>query len=163
VDDARFFAGLRPELAELARQHRAGCVAAQLHTAWGQDGGWRSPAAQQRLYEQGRKLTPTGWVVVDARKVVTNATAATGPHCRGAAYDLWLLFGRNGEQHLRLATMDPKDGWTPQEIEQQTTLWAAVVRIGTRPGLVAGAHFPRLKDFPHVELARWRDLPMKWS
>jgi hypothetical protein len=159
MDDTAFFAGLRPELATLARKHRDACRAAHLHVQF--ESGYRAPAVQDALYRHGRQLTEHGWVVVDPHAVVTNATADRSPHCRGAAYDLWLLFGHAGEDHLRNATMDPKDGWGPAEIEQQTTLWGAVVRIGTELGLVAGASWPRLRDFPHFEIKGWRELPLK--
>lgn len=161
MDDATFLAGELPELTRLALLHRAGCGAAHLHTAFGEDGGYRTPAMQLRLWKRGRELTPTGWIITDPRKVATHALPAKAPHCRGAAYDLWLMFGHTGEDHLRRATMDPKDGWSAKEIETQTILWAAVVRIGTELGLVAGANWPHLKDFSHFELANWRDLPMK--
>jgi hypothetical protein len=160
VTDDDFYAGLLPELAALAKEHKAKCEAAKLHVQFSGDGGYRPPSVQTRLYRQGRELTPTGWVVVDEKKVVTNATAAHAPHCRRAAYDLWLLFGKPKEGHLRLATMDPKDGWTSAEIEQQTILWGAVVRIGAELGLEPGAHWPKLKDWPHFQLPDWRSFPM---
>jgi hypothetical protein len=123
--------------------------------------GTRSPQEQMTEFAKGRRLDPTGiWVVVDERLVVTRALPSEAPHCRAAAYDLWLLFGKPGEQHLRLATMDPKDGWTPAEIEQQTTLWGALVRIGGELGMEAGAHWPKLKDWPHFERPDWRSLPV---
>src|SRR6266403_3022928 len=68
--------------------------------------GARTWTEQVEKYEIGRKRTPAGWVVVDRRAVVTDALPLDAPHCRAAAYDLWLLFGKPGEGHKRLATMD---------------------------------------------------------
>lgn len=121
--------------------------------------GYRTWGEQIEEYQKGREMTPKGWAVVDRREVRTDALPDRDPHCRRAAYDLWLLFGRHGEGHWRLATMDPKDGWSASEIEQQTTLWGALVRVGADLGMVCGAHWPKLKDWPHFERPDWRSLP----
>lgn len=122
--------------------------------------GARTWDEQMIEWAKGRNKLPNGsWEVVDRRKVSTDALPLKAPHCRRAAYDLWLLFGKSGEGHMRLATMDPRDGWTPSEIEQQTTLWGALVRIGGELGMECGAHWPKLKDWPHFERPDWRNLP----
>lgn len=122
--------------------------------------GARTWGEQMEKYAIGRKRSSRGWVVTDRREIVTDALPDEAPHCRAAAYDLWLLFGKAGGGHWRRATMDPEDGWTSAEIERQIILWAAVVRVGTDLGLVAGAHFKKLKDWPHFERPDWRTLPM---
>ena len=142
---------------ERCEKHIACAKAAGLHTIV--TAGFRTWEEQIDEYRKGRAQTPEGWKIVDERAVRTRALPMDAPHCRRAAYDLWLLFGHSGEQHLRLATMDPHDGWTPAEIELQTTLWGALVRIGAELGLVCGAHWPKLKDWPHFERPDWRDLP----
>lgn len=122
--------------------------------------GYRTWSDQIKEYAKGRAMTAKGWEVVDEQAVRTRALPDRDPHCRRAAYDLWLLDGHSGQGHWRLATMDPNDGWTPQEIERQTILWAALVRIGSELGMVCGANWPKLKDWPHFERPDWRDLPV---
>jgi hypothetical protein len=138
-------------------QHIAIAKAAGLHTLV--TAGYRTWREQIEEYRKGRAMTAGGWVVVDERAVTTRALPGRAPHCRRAAYDLWLLFGKDGQGHWRRATMDPKDGWTSAEIERQTILWAALVRIGTDLGMVCGANWPKLKDWPHFERPDWRELP----
>lgn len=140
-------------------QHQAIARDAGLHTVV--SAGARTWAEQMVEYRKGRQeVNHSGiWQVVDERLVVTRALPSKAPHCRRAAYDLWLLHGKPGEAHWRFATMDPKDGWTHAEIEQQTTLWGALVRIGGELGMECGAHWPKLKDWPHFERPDWRTLP----
>lgn len=138
-------------------QHVAVARDAGLHTVV--TAGGRTWQEQLGEYAKGRRQTPHGWEVVDPHAIVTWGLPKDAPHCRRAAYDLWLLFGKPREPHWRLATMDPKDGWTSAEIEQQTTLWGALIRIGADLGLTCGAHWAKIKDWPHFERPDWRSLP----
>lgn len=140
----------------LQHGHEAGLLG--LHTLV--TAGARTWDEQMIEWAKGRHKLPNGsWEVVDRREVSTDALPLKAPHCRKAAYDMWLLFGRRGEGHWRLATMDPKDGWTSAEVEQQIILWAALVRIGTDLGMECGAHWPKLKDWPHFQRPDWKTLP----
>lgn len=154
---------LEPTTRAKCIEHQARAQKIGLHTLV--TSGARSWSEQLDEYSKGRARTAEGWIVVDERQVVTRALPDRDPHVRAAAYDLWLLFPWRertpaGAVEYRLATMDPKDGWTSPEIEQQTTLWGALIRIGTELELVAGAHWPKLKDWPHFELPNWRALPL---
>jgi hypothetical protein len=148
---------LEPFTKAKCEEHRRIATSIGLHTLVTE--GARTWGEQMERYAIGRARTSRGWIVTSRRDVVTDALPDHAPHCRAAAYDLWLLFGHAGEGHLRLATMDPKDGWSSAEIEQQITLWGALVRIGTELGMECGAHWPKLKDWPHFERPDWRDLP----
>lgn len=122
--------------------------------------GARTVAEQFAEYTKGRELLPSGaWVEVG--KVVTRALPEKAAHVRAAAYDLWLLWptepGRVAP--FRLATMDERDGWTPQQIAEQEIDWRKLVAIGKELGLVCGADFS-FRDWPHFENPRWRELPM---
>lgn len=145
--------GLEPWTRNLCREHQVRAASEGLETMLPKTGGFRTPDEQLEQYAKGRKLVDGLWVVVDEGETVTRALPEKAPHCRRAAYDLWLMYEK------RMATMDPKDGWTPAQIEEQIKQWATIVRIGTELGLVAGAHFSKLKDWPHFERPDWRSLP----
>lgn len=150
---------LEPFTREKCLQHGREASLLGLHTLV--TAGARTAEEQTAEYEKGRtRVRPGVWTVTDERAVVTRALPKDAPHCRKAAYDMWLLFGKPGEGHKRLATMDPKDGWSSAEIERQIILWAAIVRIGTDLGMEAGAHWTKLKDWPHFERPDWRTLPL---
>jgi hypothetical protein len=140
VTDDAFFAGLRPELAALAVEHRERCRAQGLHTIWPADAGFRSAAKQIEKYAIGRRNGPYGWVTVDPTLIVTNALPAKAPHCRGAAYDMVPLndYGRVDWQRLDL-------------FYRMVQLMPA--------GLVWGGTFP-IHDCDHFELVGWKKLGM---
>lgn len=140
MKDAAFFVGLRPELADLARIHRDRCANVGLPVVF--TSGFRAPATQMALYEEGRAWQRgIGWHVVDPHLVVTNAIPEHAPHCRGAAYDVAPI-----DQHEQI-------DW------KRIDLFEAVARLAP-PGLVWGGSWRRLKDLPHYELVGWRNLPM---
>ena len=125
--------GLLPELRVLAERHLAACSQRGVTVAI--TSGWRSPAEQRRLYAKGR-TTPG--------PIVTNATPAKAPHCRGAAYDV-------------VPVIREKPTWDALD------LFLIVGLEGEKLGLVWGGRWPKLKDMPHFELPDWRRLPLKES
>lgn len=125
--------------------------------------GARTIAEQLAEYAKGREQLPSGaWVEVG--KVVTRAIPEKAPHVRRGAYDLWLLWptGPGRVAPFRLATMDERDGWTPAQIAAQEFEWRKLVAIGKELGLVCGADWA-MRDWPHFENPRWRELPMPSS
>lgn len=140
MKDEDFFAGLRPELAVLARMHRNNCHAQGISVVF--TAGFRSPESQMLLYERGRAWERgLGWHVTDPHLVITNAVPDHAPHCRGAAYDC-----------------APVDAYEKIDWSNHA-LFEAVARFAPH-GLVWGGSWPRLKDLDHYELSGWRTLPM---
>jgi hypothetical protein len=140
VTDAAFFAGLLPQLADLARAHRARCEAHGLKLVW--ISGFRSPAEQIANYAKGRKQNLDGsWSIVDDHQVVTRALPKDAPHCRRAAYDVAPV-----DQHERI-------DWNRLDLFQAVASHAP-------PGLIWGGSWPKLKDLDHFELPGWRFLPL---
>src|SRR5437868_3369367 len=131
--------GLHLDLQPKAREHRRRCETRGIELLF--TAGARSWAEQMKLFEQGRAASPHGWVVVDAAKVVTNATPEHAPHCRLAAYDV-------------VPIVKERPAW------DRLDLFAEVGRIGKELGLVWGGDWPKLKDCPHFELPNWRELPL---
>jgi peptidoglycan L-alanyl-D-glutamate endopeptidase CwlK len=141
MDDAKFFGGLLPETAELAKKHRWRCEEHGLHIVF--TSGWRSPDEQKALFQKGREYQDgIGWTVVNSHQVVTNATADHAPHCRGAAYDC--------------APVDDKERIDWNRLD----LFVSMAKYAPTP-LIWGGTWPKLKDFPHFELPNWRGLPLK--
>lgn len=136
-------AGLRPELAELARRHDALCTARGIVLAF--TSGYRTPERQLELYAQGRRLTDAGtWHVIEPAKVVTNALPTQAPHVRRAAYDV-------------CPVVNERPAW------DRLDLFQTIGEEGERLGLIWGGRWPKLKDMPHFELRGWRNLPMPTS
>lgn len=131
--------GLRPELAALARQHRARAHALGIDVVF--TAGARTAAEQTALFAKGRVLDGGTWQVTDPHKIVTNAMPAQAPHCRAAAYDL-------------VPIVDERAAW------DRLDLFAELGRIGKELGLTWGGDWPKLKDMPHFELPGWRSFPM---
>jgi hypothetical protein len=148
--------GLALRLQLACREHIRRDASLGIETLLPKDGGFRTADEQLHIFGRGRDYDKARgtWVVIDRKLVVTDALPEDAPHCRRAAYDLWVLF------HGRRATMDPRDGWTPAEIAEQLRLWGQHVAIGHELGLVCGAHWPRLKDWPHFEIPEWRSMPL---
>lgn len=138
MTDADFFAGLVPDLAKLAQQHRENCHAHGLDLVFLE--GRRTWAQQMEKYEIGRERTSGGWVVVDQARIVTLALPDRAPHCRGAGYDCAPL-----DAHDRI-------DW------KRLDLFQAVADLMPK-GLVWGGTFP-IHDLDHFELAQWRHLPL---
>lgn len=132
-------AGLHPDLATKAREHRRRAELLGIEIAF--TAGFREPAEQTALYQKGRVLDAGTWHIVDPHKVVTNALPEHAPHCRRAAYDLVPIV------HERAA-------W------DRLDLFDRLGQIGRELGLVWGGDWKKIVDLPHFELPGWRLLPM---
>ena len=88
---------------------------------------YRSPEEQQRLYAQGR--TAPGQIVTQIDGVTKQSNHNVRPT---RAIDFCVLIGG-------------KVTWDVDEYEP-------VCKIAEAHGLVAGGHWPRWQDFPHLEL-----------
>lgn len=133
-------AGLRPELVALVERHKT--ISRYEGIEWLVVQGYRTFEEQLELYEQGRKRSSGGWLVVDPAKIVTRAHPDESAHCRRAAYDVAILQGGkiiwSGIDHL----------------------YEKVGHLGEELGLVWGGRFSHLPDLDHFELKYWRDLPI---
>lgn len=138
MNDARFFAGLVPELIPLAKSHREHCAQAGLTLVF--IVGLRTWAEQMDAYAKGRVRTATGWELVNHAAMVTRALPDQSPHCRGAAYDCAPL-----DQH---ETID----WN------RADLFEAVAKLAP-VGLVWGGTFT-FRDCDHFELPNWKAYPV---
>lgn len=133
--------GLNLELQPKCRMHRARALMLEIDTMIGKDGGYRSAEEQIALYGKGRDFVNGQWIVVEPHAVVTHALPETAPHCRRAAYDL-------------LPLVNGKVAW------DRLDLFAELGRIGKELHLVWGGDWPKLRDLPHFEMPKWRDLPL---
>lgn len=130
-------AGLRPELAQLAIEHRAACEKVGLPLLF--LSGRRSAEEQMALYTKGRSVTKDGiWVVTDPHLVVTMALPEHSPHCLGAAYDC-------------APVPSHRVDWNRIDLFERVGRLAPV-------GLLWGGMWAKLKDMPHFELVGWRNL-----
>lgn len=100
--------------------------------------GWRSYKYQQELYAKGRELKDGHWMVVDNKKVVTNAPPGYSNHHFGLAFDICF---RGDDPYLE---KQPKD--------QAEATWEAYAKIVEANGLVSGKRFRTRPDAPHAEL-----------
>lgn len=133
-------AGLIPELAAKAREHRSRAHSLGMDIVF--TSGARSWSEQMDLFAKGRQRTPAGWEVYDLHQIVTNALPDHDPHVRAAAYDLCPI-------------VNERAAW------DRLDLFVELGRIGKELGLVWGGDCPHLVDRPHFEIPGWRllDLP----
>lgn len=120
--------------------------------------GLRSFDYQMALYAKGRKFVPENavpfpadvappegmagkWVVVDQRRIVTNAKPGLSWHCYGLAFD---------------CAWAGRDPWLEEECEaSRKQLWAAFAAAVRGNGLECGADFRGLnglEDLDHAQL-----------
>jgi len=93
--------------------------------------GLRTIAEQNDLYAQGR--TAPG-------NIVTNAKGGSSYHNYGLAFDIVLLYDKDGNGTFETASWDNKD---PN--------WIAVTRYFKSQGWAWGGDFKSFKDYPHFE------------
>lgn len=127
------------------------------------NGGVRTNAVQFELFKKGRAHDPSlgdasnpkAWVVVDASKVVTNASSsASGPHPNGKAVDFAVRVGG-------VAVLYPSQvGMTKFE-----RLYTALGEMAEDDGFKWGGRFTvggdGQRDWGHVEVDGWRLLTPK--
>lgn len=101
----------------------------------------RTMDEQLHLYAKGRTRTPDGWVVTDAKAIVTKARPGQSAHNYGAAFDICFK------------------GHDPYPSDEP--LWEAVGLVGEMCGLSWGGRWKGFVDRPHFELPSWRSLPPK--
>ena len=92
----------------------------------------RTMKEQKALYAQGRSRPG---------QVVTNAKPGSSPHNYGLAADLAPL----------------KIGSSEIDWNADRAIWEKMAAIAVEIGLVAGANFKTILDFPHVESPKWRE------
>lgn len=103
---------------------------------WGVVSAYRSIAEQNKLYEQPLHGLPK----------VTNAKGGQSPHNFKMAVDL---------VPMKTAT---QEWWEAPE-----SLWKQYGEIARSLGLTWGGDFKSIKDRPHVEDPRWKELQAKWK
>lgn len=96
----------------------------------------RTMAAQQEIYDQGRK-TPG--------PIVTKAPPGYSAHNYGLAADLAPM-------------KDGKIWWKAPD-----AIWKQMADIAVKFGLTAGYYFKNFKDMPHVESPSWKDQQKLWK
>ena len=115
----------------------------------------RSHDRQWGLYRKGRiAITRQGdieWVIVDKKKIVTNATPAKSPHC------IRNKDGTPASCAVDVALLDEDGRYLPDEHPAWAFIPAACAIVDAEQ-LAAGGMWKGLRDWVHVELAGWREL-----
>lgn len=112
---------------------------------------WRDPYKQWELYKKGRTQNDKGrWIIQDRSKVVTYARPDQTPHC---------VTDDGAPASCAIDIAITKDGaWLPDKHPGWGIIGAAVALAACGDEVVWGAHFNRLRDWPHIEYRTWREL-----
>jgi peptidoglycan L-alanyl-D-glutamate endopeptidase CwlK len=94
--------------------------------------GLRTIAEQNELFSHGRNG--------DKRNIVTNARGGSSYHNYGLAFDIVLLYDKDGNGTFETASWDNLD---PN--------WIAVTEYFISQGWAWGGNFRNFKDYPHFE------------
>lgn len=111
---------------------------------------YRSFKEQQVLYEQGRSKPG---------KIVTNAEPGESFHNYGLAFDIVLLYDRDGNGTFEAASWDRKEDFDQDQIAD----WQEVINFFEKRGYRNGAYFG---DHPHFDITfglRWHNLKKRYT
>lgn len=129
--------------------------------------GYRSPADQLKAYRRGRDVVVAddGITVVSARKTgptVTNAAPGQSPHNYRPALAVDLVLD------VDVVAVGPhpddarvRNAWEMRPAYPEAVrAWRDLATACVQAGLVHGGSW-RIRDWPHVELASWREYLVK--
>lgn len=103
--------------------------------------GYRSNDVQLSIWEEGRMKNAAGqWIVIDPKKIVTNAPPGMSPHNFACALDLWVMLPDNSNvdwNHPQAAQILGETARTFKNV-----LWG-------------GDYTGSFKDIDHIEFRAW--------